>query len=213
MSRSVAMRPGCTAFTRIPSFARSAEIVFSMPWTDARIAFDRMRLRYCVGWRTEVEVEYTIEPPRCLRMIGSASRVRRTAEKSVRSTAFCQAASSRSSNRPGGGPPAFTMRMSTVRYFATAVCTNDSQPSLVARSAAIGRTSPFVLRTISSAAAVMAPSSRLHIATFAPSRANSSAIARPRPLLAAATSAILPERPRSIANRVPPMPRSRRRRA
>jgi hypothetical protein len=51
------MRPGCTAFTRIPSFATSADSVLSMPCTAARIAFDRIRLRYCVGCRTDVDVE------------------------------------------------------------------------------------------------------------------------------------------------------------
>src|SRR6266542_2681350 len=204
MSRSVAMRPGWTAFTRIPSFARSADIVFSIPCTDARIAFDRRRLRYCVGCRTDVEVEYTIEPLFCLRICGSARRVRRTAEKRVRSTAFCHAASSRSSNRPGGGPPAFTIMMSRAWKDPRAFWTNTSQPSRVARSAAIGRMFLFpVFRWMSSAAEAIADSSRLHIATFAPSRANSSAMARPSPFDAAATSATFPLSPRSIGHRVP----------
>src|SRR5687767_1931168 len=207
MSRSVAMRPGCTAFTRIPSGARSFESVFSIPCTAARIAFDRMRFRYCVGWRTDVEVEYTIEPFD-FRSSGSASRVSRTADIRVSSTAACHFASSRSSKRPGGGPPAFTMSESMAPNFATASRTKRSQPAVVARSATIGSVCAPVLSATSRAALPIAPSSRLHMATFAPSRPNSSAIARPSPLLAAATSTVLPFSPRSISLPLCPGPGS-----
>ena len=54
--RSVKIRPGCTQLTRMPSFARSLDSVFAIPWTAARMAFERMRFRYCVGWRTVVDV-------------------------------------------------------------------------------------------------------------------------------------------------------------
>src|SRR5207302_3182101 len=140
---------------------------------------------------------YTIEPPPVLRMCGRTRRVRRTAEKSVMPTAFCHAASSRSSKRPGGGPPALETRTSIVPNLSTAVFTSFWQPSAVPTSATVHCTSAPVLRCTPSAAARMAASSRLHITTRAPSRANSSATARPSPLLDAATIVTLSRRPRS----------------
>src|SRR5438477_3538089 len=132
-------------------------------------------------------------------MYGSTRRVSRTADMSVSSNALAHASSPRSSKRPGGGPPAFTKRMSIVPWAAWAVRTNVSQPSRVERSAATGSVVLLpVERAMSSAAFVIAASSRLHIATFAPSRATSSATARPSPFEAAATSATLPRRPRSM---------------
>ena len=104
--RSVWMRPGCTVFTRMPSRPRSVASVFAIPVTPVRTALERMRFRYWEGWRTVVLVMNTMLPfdrRRC----GSASRVSRTAEKSVSSTARSHAVSSTSSKRPGGGPPAF----------------------------------------------------------------------------------------------------------
>src|SRR6266576_4938664 len=184
--------------TRTPSLARSLDSVLAMPWTAERIALERMRFRYCVGGFTVVEVMYTIEPPPPLRMCGSTRRVRRTAEKRVTPTAFCHAASSRSSKRPGGGPPAFDTRMSIVPNLSTAVFTSFWQPASDPTSATVHCTSAPVFRCTSSAAARIAASSRLHITTRAPSRANSSATARPSPLLEAATIATLSRRPRSI---------------
>ena len=112
-------------------------------------------------------------------------------------TAFCHAASSRSSKRPGGGPPALETRTSIVPNLSTAVFTSFWQPSAVPTSATVHCTSAPVLRCTPSAAARMAASSRLHITTRAPSRANSSATARPSPLLDAATMVTLSRRPRS----------------
>src|SRR6266576_3061841 len=183
--------------TRTPSLARSLDSVLAMPWTAERIALERMRFRYCVGCFTVVDVMYTIEPPPPLRMCGSTRRVRRTAEKRVTPTAFCHAASSRSSKRPGGGPPALDTRMSIVPNLSTAVLISFWQPASDPTSATVHCTSAPVLRCTSSAAARIAASSRLHITTRAPSRANSSATARPRPLLDAATMDTLSRRPRS----------------
>ena len=69
--------------------------------------------------------------------------------------------------------------------------------SALVRSAARWSTSALVSSRISAAVRARASSSRLEITTLAPSRASSVAIALPRPLLAAVTSATLPSRPRS----------------
>ena len=73
------------------------------------------------------------------RRCGSAARSTRNALHSVPSIAFCQAASSRSSNRPGGGPPELTTSRSSPPKAATAARDRGRGPSGVDRSAGHGQ--------------------------------------------------------------------------
>jgi hypothetical protein len=91
--------------------------------------------------------------------------------------ALRHAASSRSSKRPGVGPPAFATRQSTVPKREMAEVTNRSQPSAVLRSAATANVSAPVSFARRAPVAAIFAWSRLQIATRAPSRANSSATA------------------------------------
>ena len=126
------------------------------------------------------------------RRCGSAARRTRTALHSVPSSAFCQAASSRSSNRPGGGPPELTTSRSSPPNASTAADTAAAGPSAVDRSAGTARAS-------SRAASASSRSPPREIRpTWAPSARRIVAIAPPRPPLPPPMSARAPSSPRSI---------------
>src|SRR6185437_11839931 len=180
--------------TVMPSVATSLARVRANPVTADRTLFERIRL--FTGCFTAMDVTLTIRPHRRCRMPGSTARVSSTALRSVRFTARSHAIQSCASNGPAGGPPAFVTRMSTWPKRAMASAVTSSMCSCFERSATTVCTSTPVhveitLRALSS---VSAP--RAQRISLAPSLASSSAIARPRPRLAAATSATLPRMPR-----------------
>ena len=106
-----------------------------------------------------------------------------------------------------GGPPVLHTRMSTG---PSAPSTSATTPSIASRSA-LSRTKPVA--PISAAAASIFSRERELIATRAPSRASSAAIARPMPCDAPVTSATLPPIPRSMRAEAIPRGRAARARA
>src|SRR5436190_1225149 len=131
---------------------------------------------------------------------GSTPRTRRTTDSSESSKACCHCSSLISSKKPRAGPPALATRMSTPPHCDDTRCVNACTSSFLVTSAGMASTSALVAARTSSAAVLRSLSVRAHIATFAPSRANSSAHALPMPLLAAVTSATLPRSPRSMGS-------------
>lgn len=189
-SRSVRMRPGSTVFTVIWSGASSSASVLASPATPARRLLDRTRPG--IGSFTALEATLMIRPLRLARRCGKAARTIRTTLSSSRSKAFCQAASSKLSNAPPGGPPLLLTRTSNPPKRATAVATRCSAAPALATSAATGITSAWYVAAICVAAAVTAASSREEMTRRAPSAASASAMPRPMPRLAALTSATRP---------------------
>ena len=102
---------------------------------------------------------------------------------------------SHSRKSPGGGPPALLTRISGVGQAASAA----ARPSGLVMSHATHATRRPAMAPISSAACRSVLSVRARIVTSTPSRAKASAQPRPRPLLAAQTSAFLPAMPRSMS--------------
>src|SRR5271163_3534367 len=110
------------------------------------------------------------------------------------SSALIQASRSHSRKSPGGGPPALFTRMSGSGQAASAAA---RPASVVMSPAAVITLLPVAVR-ISAAVCSSVSAVRAVIVTVTPSRANAIAQARPRPLLAAQTSARLPFKPMSI---------------
>jgi hypothetical protein len=186
--RSVRMASGARQFTVMRSGASSLESVFASPVTAARSELDRAM--FGIGCRTEIEVMKTIRPWSDRLRSGSAALTSRTALISVSSKAGSQLSSGMVSNVPGGGPPAFTTRMSSPSSFVRASLTRAS--GAVDTSPAI---QPAALMDLPVAS--IAAGSRDEIKAAAPSAISASAHARPRPLLAAVTSARRSFSPRS----------------
>src|SRR5438093_4444193 len=195
--RSVRIASGARQLTVIRSAASSSESDLARPVTAARSELESRRL--AIGCRTEIEVMNTRRPWSELLRCGSAAWTRRTALINVRSKAFSQASSGRVSNTPGGGPPALTTTMSRAPRRSIASLTRASGSPAFERSRADEPAAP-----ISSAAASIDFGSRELMNTAAPSAASASAQARPRPLLAAVTSALRPFKPRSMPKIVLP---------
>src|SRR5581483_10921050 len=103
-----------------------------------------------------------------------------------------------SSSRPPGDEPAHVTRMSMRPNFPSAAFTARSTSSLLLMSPATAITSRCVIAVISRAVSSSGCSVRAVMTTLAPSRASSSATARPMPLLAPVTSATLPVSWRSM---------------
>src|SRR6266853_5709009 len=143
-----------------------------------------------MGCRTETEVMNTIRPWSERFRSGSAALTSRTALMRVSSNAGSQLSSGVLSNVPGGGPPAFTTRMSRPPSLPRAWSTRAS--GSLETSPAAQPTALIALPVASIAAA-----SRDEMKTPAPSTTSASAHARPRPLLAAVTRARRPFSPRS----------------
>src|SRR5262245_471076 len=99
---------------------------------------------------------------------------------------------------PGGGPQALLTMMSSRPKCCALSLTKRLMSSGLDISATMIITSPPVSLRIISAASFSADSPRAQMLTFAPSRDNPKAVARPMPWLAPATSATLPFSPRSI---------------
>src|SRR5579859_4984093 len=203
--RSVSMRPGASVLTVIPSWATWSDNVFDQAVVALRTAFDS--IRFGIGCLTEDDV-LVITRPQCLaRMCGRHSRVRRMAARRFSSKADCQSASESVSNTPGFGPPALLNRMSTPPNRSTVVATTRSRSASWVTSAARPTTAApadpaapsATAAWISAAAAWIDASTRENITTLAPSTASARATPLPSPLLAAATIAVFPRKPRSIS--------------
>src|SRR5919202_2056124 len=193
------MRPGARQFTVMPSGATWSDSVLAHAVVALRTAFDNIRLG--IGCFTDDDVLTITRPQRWCRMFGKHNRVSLIADIRFRSTAAYQSSSLSVSKTPGLGPPALLNTMPIASKVSTVVLTTRSRsfkrvtsavrPATRAPSAATARTS--------FAAASMAPGLRENITTFAPSAASARATPLPRPLLAAATMAVLPRSPRSMA--------------
>ncbi len=194
LTRSVSMRPGQTVLTKIPRGPSSSARVFISPATPARMVLERIKPG--IGCFTEEEAMARMRPP--WGMWGNAVRTRRTTLSRLVSKAFCQAASSKDSRVPPGGPPALQRRMSIFSQRFTVSWTTPSISSRFDTSAASPTTSAPVFPAISEAASWTRSALRLHMTTRAPSSASFSAMARPKPRLAAVTNAVFPFNPRSI---------------
>src|SRR5580700_8334277 len=131
-------------------------------------------------------------------MRGSTSRAKYTALNKVRFAAVRHSSSVMSRNFLDGGPPALVTQISIRPNFCSTASTKSRTASALVTSKARQKTSrpdavPISFAVHSTSAAV-----RAQIATSHPSFANSSAAARPNPLLAAATIATRPFSPRSM---------------
>src|SRR5271165_1539928 len=137
-----------------------------------------------------------IRPHPCSRMEGSASRASRIDERRFALRAASRAASSTSNARPGGGPPAFAITMSTLPKAARVAATSRAGAAGSVTSSAVASTSaPPVVS--SKRVCSRTSASRAVIITRTPSATRASAVALPRPREAAVTSAVFPSMPRS----------------
>src|SRR5688500_17288554 len=131
-------------------------------------------------------------------MCGSTPRISRTVLIRLSSWARCHLSSSSASKPPGGGPPALFTSTSTPPRRCSVSCSSRLRSAASDTSAAQYSTCPPVASAISDAVLASCSSPRLEIITRAPSAASWAAVARPRPLLAAVTSATRPVSSRSI---------------
>src|SRR5919201_453092 len=167
-----------------------------MPCVPGRTALDSSRSGS--GCLTDTDWIVSTRPHFFACIPGSTARTRRTTDSRDSSNACCHCSSVISSKKPRAGPPALATRMSAPPHCDATRCASDCPSSFLVTAPEIASTSPFVAARTSSAAVLSSLSVRAHIATFAPSRASSSAHALPMPLLAAVTSATLPRSPRSM---------------
>src|SRR5712691_5312253 len=158
-------------------------------------------MRFGRGCFTEDDVLVMTRPQCRDRMCGRHKRVSLIADIRFRLNADCQSSSSSVSKTPGFGPPALLNKIPmdlkssrvtfTTRSRSASRVTSAESPTTRAPSAATPRTS--------SAAVLMSSGSRENMTTLAPSCASAMAAPLPSPLLAAATIAVFPRSPRSIA--------------
>ena len=141
-----------------------------------------------IGDFTEAEVMFTIRPKPRAAMPSTTAFIRKIGVSMLASIAAIHMSRSQSRKSPGGGPPALLMRMSGSGQAARAA----SRPATVAMSPAEIVTRTPVRARISAAVASSGPALRAVIVTCTPSSAKAIAQARPNPLLAAHTSAVLP---------------------
>ncbi len=106
----------------MPSSIRSCAAVFAHPQRPARAVFDVARSG--MGCFTELDAMRQIRPQPAARMCGRASRTSRTDVRRFASIAAWSVASSTSSARPFGGPPAFPTRMCSAPNRSTVASTN-----------------------------------------------------------------------------------------
>ncbi len=144
--------------------------------------------------RPEIDEILITEPPPVCAIQGVTVQVARTAAMMSTSKLACQPASSSVTPKPDG----LLTRTSTRPSAPCAASRKDFSASALPTSQLAANTltpSPaMACRTSSSASAP-----RAQIATFAPSRAKPSAMARPMPLLAPVTMTPLPFSPRSMS--------------
>src|SRR4051812_9849397 len=180
----------------MPKGATSFASVRANPVTAARTLFERMGLS--TGCFTAIDVTLMMRPHRRSFIFGSTARVSSTTLIRFWRTASCHTAAEWVSNGPAGGPPPFVTSTSTWPNSASVRAVRRERSSGFARSAATSttRTPASVRIAVAVSRSVSAP--RAQMTRSIPSRASSSATARPSPRLAAATRATFPPRPRSM---------------
>src|SRR6185436_15776959 len=178
--RSVAMNPGQTLFTVMPSLATSSDSALANPRTPARAVDDRIKPGS--GCSAAIDARQMMRPHRALVMIGTAALASVMVEIRFSSIAFGQASAGKSLNAPAGGPPALAKRMSSRPNLSATSCTSFSACAGTVTSA--GNAAVLALRPFT--------------ATLAPSCSSIVATARPRPRVPPHTSATRPLRPRSM---------------
>src|SRR5579864_1087554 len=194
--RSVSVYPGHTLFTVIPLAPNSFASVLARPVTAARNELERSSPS--IGCFTDTEVIVRKRPQRLCCMRGSTSRAKYTVLSSVRSIAARHSSSVMSRNFFAGGPPAFVTHISIRPNLCSTASTKLLTDSKFVTFSACRKICAPLARSISAAVRSSSSAVRAQIATWQPSLANSSATARPNPLLAAATIATRPLNPRSM---------------
>src|ERR1700727_2550010 len=114
--RSVAVNPGPTLFTRIPSLPNSLARLFTRPTTAARTAFERTRS--VTGCLVVIDVSVMMRPQRFLCMCGITSRAKYTLLRKFVSRARRHSARSRQRNPLAGGARRWWRRYRCLRIFA-----------------------------------------------------------------------------------------------
>src|SRR3989449_752187 len=109
--RSVAMNPGHTTLTVIPSGATSSASALAKPSTPARAVVERIRPG--TGCFAATEARQMMRPHWTLRITGTAARARCTVESRLTSTARWNASAVWWLNGAAGGPLALQNRMSS----------------------------------------------------------------------------------------------------
>jgi hypothetical protein len=149
-----------------------------------------------MGAFTAPEVMLTMRPKPRAAIASTVARMSAMGASMLASSAAIHCSRSQSRKSPGGGPPALLTRMSTCGQAASAA----ARPASVAMSPATVRTSTAGFSTRSAAAvASRSASPRAVMTTLTPSSASASAQPRPKPLLAAQTSAQRPFNPKSMS--------------
>ncbi len=187
-------------FTVIPSAATSFASVRAKPVNPARRLFDNIRLS--TGCFTAIDVMLRMRPQRRCFIPGRTCRASSIALKSVSRIASSHCSRLNCSNVPAGGPPALVTRISMRPNRSLPASTTRLICSMSVTSAGTARTCAPVFSAIVAATSARVCDSRAQMMSDAPSAASSSATARPKPRLPAATSAILFLSPRSIATSV-----------
>src|SRR4051812_33388497 len=195
--RPVAMRPGTTTLTVMPSAATSRASVFDQPTSVERSAFDRPRSG--IGITTPDDALVMTRPQRRRRMAGSTRSVIRVTDSTMARKCFSQTSDAVPVIGPGGGPPVMFTRMSTSPTPERTSSTIASSAPRSEKSAANAFAVPpaFVMAAVAASRAVLSTSDR-HI--LAPSSASVPAMRSPSPPPAARTSATLFFSPKSIAS-------------
>lgn len=191
-SRSVTVAPGSRLLMVTLCRATWRDSPPTKPVSPARAPFDSPSVS--MGMRTALDVILTMRPKRRATMPSSVALMSSMGASMLASMAAIQCSRVQFRKSPGGGPPALLTRMSGSGQAARAAW----RPISLAMSAATAVTVTPVAARISAAVAWSASAPRATIVTFTPSCASASAQARPRPLLAAHTSADLPCMPRSM---------------
>ena len=147
-----------------------------------------------IGAFTAADVMLTMRPNLRSIMPSTVALMSSIGVSMLASSARIHVSRSQSRKSPGGGPPALLTRMSGCGQAASAA----ARPAGVVMSHATHCTGRPAIAPISAAVRCTSASVRATIVTSTPARASASAQPRPRPLLAAHTSARRPAIPRSI---------------
>jgi hypothetical protein len=189
--RSVAMRPGRIVLSVIPSGASFCPSVLNAASSPGRWALDMSR--FGIGSRAAEEETLTIRPNPRSRMPGTTRSIISIGATTSSRCAASHCSRVNSSGSPPAGPPVFVTRISIGPSSRSTASSNSGAESSSSVSWTYGRA------PISSAAGSIRSRVRELIATRAPSRASSAAIALPMPCDAPVTSATRPSIPSSIA--------------